>query len=104
MPISQDSSVNKNKFQSKRIQKNIDKYEINIFPNPTKGDIRIVINNFNPEIKGRISLFDENGKVLFQSLQLEQNNLLTIFQRPSGSYILRIVINGKSAEWVIIKE
>ena len=44
------------------------------------------------------------GKVLFRSNNISASNSLDISGFARGSYVLRVVVNGKNTEFVLVKE
>ena len=82
----------------------IGEQEIIIYPNPTKGILKI-------EIKGRMSedpvtylVSDLNGHRLLQNISKEQLNNCNLNDFSPGVYILTLLIDGKRKEWKIVKE
>lgn len=75
-----------------------------IYPNPTKGLLRIDL----PALTGQepiIRLHDSNGRLILQQPAVELNNELNLSAYPSGIYIMSIQIGQNDRkEWKIIKE
>ena len=78
--------------------------KISIYPNPTKGELRVDISNFNPESKGTIYIVDMSGKVVYQNTNITASNVIDISHTARTTYVLRLVIDGKSKEWVVVKQ
>jgi len=78
--------------------------KVSIFPNPTKGELSIVIANFDRFCTGSITISDMSGKVLFRNSNISASNSLNISGFARGSYVLRVVVNGKNKEYVLVKE
>ncbi len=64
--------------------------EISIYPNPTAGDLIIVISDNMPLI---YNLTDLNGRLLLKGQCLDIENSLDLKDLPSGEYILNISDN-----------
>jgi hypothetical protein len=78
--------------------------KITICPNPTTGELRIDISNLNPNNKGTIIVNDNLGKIIKEIKQISSSNFIDISNVARGSYILKIVLDGKSKEWIIVKQ
>lgn len=75
-----------------------------IYPNPTKGMLRIDLPALNDH-EAIIRLHDSNGRLIIQQSAVELNNELNLSTYPSGLYIMSIQIGPKDRkEWKIIKE
>lgn len=79
-------------------------HDISIYPNPTKGELKIDITNLSDETSARIEIFDLQGKPVLQLSTNENSNILDLSKQPSGVYFLKIFIGEKSTVWKIVKE
>ena len=77
-------------------------HKITIYPNPTKSILLIEVDDLENET-GNIQITNAKGIVVL-STDLTSQNQLNITNYSSGIYILRIVLQGKSREWKIIKQ
>ncbi|MFH1051202.1 MAG: T9SS type A sorting domain-containing protein [bacterium] len=77
---------------------------INIFPNPSRGKIEIVISNLKDKEQARIEIFDLLGEKVFELNNLKVSNTIDISDKPGGAYIMKIFINEKSIVWKVMKE
>ncbi len=77
---------------------------ITIYPNPTRGDLRIEITGVNDFEHSSITIYGLNGAVLYLKDQAEALNELDITSWTEGIYLMVIRINGESTTWKIIKE
>jgi hypothetical protein len=75
-----------------------------IYPNPVKGELLIKFENLPDEVKGRISVYDNSGKLIFIQTELADMNNVNFSSSVSGLYTLRITIGQDISEWKIIKE
>lgn len=79
-------------------------HEIRIYPNPTQGNLKIVIQDIAEE-KASLLLFEIGGKVLIhQNIEPDGVCFLNITQYKPGVYILRIIIDNEQTDWKIIKK
>lgn len=74
-----------------------------IFPNPTKGLLKIEISNLPTDSKNEMRLYDMNGIELIVQKNLESFSELDINHLKDGLYILRIRINSQLFDFKIIK-
>ncbi len=77
---------------------------IKIYPNPTRGIIKISIENFKDPIKGELSIYNLNGTTL---KQFRLNGPLTeidVNDLPDGIFVIRLLMNGNSLDYKIIKQ
>lgn len=78
--------------------------EIKIYPNPTKGALRVDVNK--PELADvcRIAVFDGNGRLVKALNSLTNSNQIDLSEAAHGIYFMRITIGNESTTWRIIKE
>lgn len=77
--------------------------ETRIYPNPTKGMLRIDF----PELTGQqpvIRVYDPSGRLIVQKTALSSGNEIDLSSHPSGLYIMMIQIGQEKKDWKIIKE
>ena len=78
--------------------------KVTIYPNPTKGMLKVDISGVEKFENARISLYDLTGKLLQQWAGISQSNEIDLSERTPGMYIMQIVYNGNASSWKIIKE
>ena len=78
--------------------------KVTIYPNPTKGMLKVDISGVEKFENARISLYDLTGKLLQQWAGISQSNEIDLSERTPGMYIMQIVYNGNTSSWKIIKE
>lgn len=73
-----------------------------IFPNPTKGKIRI---EFYPEDENiyYLSVYSLQGYQLINKRIFEGTNELDISDYPYGTYVIKIFSNESTSKWLILK-
>lgn len=79
-------------------------HKITVYPNPTKGELKIDITNLCGENQGMIMLTDIQGRIIYKNENLNQSSILDLSSQASGNYLLKVMIDGKSSEWVVGKE
>lgn len=78
--------------------------KVTIYPNPTRGMLKVDISGVEKFENARISLYDLTGKLLQQWAGISQSNEIDLSERTSGMYIMQVAYNGKISSWKIIKE
>lgn len=78
--------------------------EIKIYPNPTKGKIKIEIPALEKEINGAIQIFDINGRIIINQQYIKPRNIVNIEHVKNGFYFLKLQYEGQLLEWKIIKQ
>ncbi|MBD5369745.1 MAG: T9SS type A sorting domain-containing protein [Bacteroides sp.] len=77
---------------------------IRIYPNPTKGDLKVEISGYEERDSGTLMLFSMSGQLLMTADITAEINDLNLSNLPDGMYILRISLNGDDSVWRIIKD
>lgn len=78
--------------------------KVTIYPNPTRGMLKVDISGVEKFENARISLYDLTGKLLQQWAGISQSNEIDLSERTPGMYIMQVAYNGKMSSWKIIKE
>jgi hypothetical protein len=73
---------------------------VNVYPNPSNGNVFVEIENTNENIEFSLELFDAQGNLIEAEIQSDQNNLLKLSNLSSGIYLLKLV----SSEETILKK
>lgn len=82
----------------------IKKDDIKIYPNPTRGNLKIEL-NINSDIeKIQINIINIKGQLVYKTNELENSYTINLSSEPKGAYILIMQVNDKRYEWKIIKE
>lgn len=82
----------------------LDKHDIQIYPNPTEGDLTINISNMNSSNQVSIMLYEVNGSLVKQQKVENGQTRMDIRDKVAGIYMMQINIDGKSTTWKIIKK
>lgn len=78
--------------------------QVTIYPNPTKGILKVDISGVDKFENAQISLYDLTGKLLQQWTSISQSNVIDLAGQTPGMYIMQIAYNGQVSRWKIIKE
>jgi len=77
--------------------------QIDIYPNPTEGLLRVDIRNLPEGKKADVVLFNLSGKKII-SKQTDFSTEIDITDQPTGVYILKIIVGEEQTDWKIIKK
>ena len=79
--------------------------KITIYPNPTQGILRVDITGGEISKDARIYLYNAQGMMIRQLTGISATNELDISAQPTGTYIMRIMLDKNNiSAWKIIKE
>ncbi|MDE6741846.1 MAG: T9SS type A sorting domain-containing protein [Muribaculaceae bacterium] len=77
---------------------------IRIHPNPTKGMVKIKIDNLDSDDEGVVYVYSLSGQFITSS-QISSSLIdMDLSNRPNGIYILSIQLNGTTSTWKVIKQ
>ena len=88
----------------KMYQDSLSSARINIYPNPTEGDLKIDIEGVLDFESSGLTIYNMSGKVLYKTNELSESNELDITDYADGTYLLVIRIKEESTTWKIIKK
>ena len=77
---------------------------IMIYPNPTKGRLRVDIRRESPIENGFLEIISNTGKNVFKTSTISESNQIDLSNQPHGIYVMRINVDGEITTWKIIKE
>jgi len=75
-----------------------------IYPNPTRGQVTVEIQNYDAETVGNISISTVNGRLLQRADISGSHTPLDIGSQPDGMYLFSITIDGQTSTWKILKK
>ena len=79
-------------------------FSVNIYPNPTKGDLTVEIHNLPEGKTANLRLYNMSGSLILQRTNIRSTEYLNISNQLDGIYIMRITAGDSSTEWKIIKQ
>ncbi len=77
---------------------------INIYPNPTRGFLKVEITGVKEEVKTSIQIFSLSGSKVIDIVPETSTSVIDLSNYPNGTYLLRVRVGEKITEWKIIKE
>lgn len=90
-------------FKEQVLSKEISGHTIKIFPNPTKGIVRISMSEVGTEAT-RVIIFNTGGQVMAETQIEGSEGEINLSGYSPGLYFMRIIFDGTSSEWKILKE
>ena len=82
----------------------LDNIQFRIYPNPTKGLLKIDIETEMKVDNLRIEMYDANGKQIFEKSAKSKEIELDITSAVAGNYFIKLFVNDKPYYWNILKE
>jgi hypothetical protein len=82
----------------------LDQAGILIYPNPTKGILKVELTRVTDEKPLAIQLYDMAGKLIINELNVSTSIELDLSSQPTGTYLLKIISENGERTWKIIKQ
>jgi hypothetical protein len=80
-------------------------FSVKIYPNPTKGELTVEIEQLPEDKTASLWLYSLQGKLILQRTGLQSGTeRLNISNQPAGIYLMKIMAGDSQTEWKIIKE
>ena len=80
------------------------KKNIRIYPNPTKGHLRVEVVGYDSTDKCLLQVFNATGALIINRKATLPFTEINITNQPNGIYLLLITLNGENTKWKIIKK
>jgi YD repeat-containing protein len=77
--------------------------QVRIYPNPTKGLLQVELAGLAAESVATATVANLNGQQIISADAINRVSTIDLSAYPSGTYVLRLVINDKATEYKIIK-
>lgn len=90
------TTISRSSFEDKEVN-------VKIYPNPTKGILRISIDNLDLQENMDILIYDLSGRLLINTKREGSEIELDLSSYQNGTYILRLIRNNEKSEWKILK-
>lgn len=89
--------------EEKTFEAELSSLDIRIYPNPTKGLLKIEIPDIG-DIKPTLVVYNLQGKQIIHKVVSGPTSTINLSNQPSGMYIMKIVNGQESVDWKIIKD
>lgn len=87
------------------VEESIAETQMKIYPNPTKGMLRVDFGVVPENNTISIVIYDMQGRMVFSNRTDGDSSLpIDLTSRPNGIYIMKVRIGNKETSWKIIKE
>ena len=78
---------------------------VKIYPNPTSGFFQVELAGYGDVLsEGTLSIYSMQGSLVARFNRLQQINSVDLTHLPGGTYLLHIVIDGKTLTYRVVKE
>lgn len=95
-----DKSTGPSKFEEM-----LTETKITVYPNPTKGVLRVEITGKEIPKDAKMMLYGISGTLIRQWTAVSGSNVMDISAQPAGTYIMRIMLDKENVSvWKVIKE
>lgn len=91
-------------LDSLMVEEEILDYKVSIFPNPTRGGLKVLIAGEIDFEQSSISVFSMDGTLIYKKEPVEESNYIDLLSQAPGMYIMRLLIEGKLEAWKILKQ
>lgn len=78
--------------------------KVTIYPNPTRGELKIKLEGFEEANNSFIYLYNLKGALIIKKVIESSEEMIDITSYPLGTYVLKIITGDKKFEWKVIKE
>ena len=85
-------------------EETLEELSFKLYPNPTKGVLNVEIENFTDGTNASISVFDLQGRQVYNNNNASPTNAVDLSGQSPGTYILILKAGDKTSEWKIVKE
>lgn len=78
-------------------------YNVTLYPNPTKGILKLKIEGLQAGTKAKLDIIDLSGNTLFKSDIAGGESTIDFSAYPNGTYLMTLVIGDKSESYKVMK-
>lgn len=78
--------------------------QLNVYPNPTLGQVNISVLNPVESVSGSIRIYTLQGQLLRTRQVDAPHCTIDLSAEPAGTYLVKVQLNSFEQEWKIIKE
>lgn len=93
-----------NQPEENLVEEKLGETVVKIYPNPTRGQLRVEITGFDPAQQSAIYLYTLSGTMVTAKQPLTGDDVIDLSSNPLGTYILKLKLGEKVSEWKVIKE
>ncbi|MBN2777770.1 MAG: T9SS type A sorting domain-containing protein [Bacteroidales bacterium] len=78
--------------------------DIKIYPNPTKGQLRVDISGLEFSSKDFIAIYSIQGSLLARISPVQSSNYINLESQSPGVYLMVINLDEETVKWKIVKQ
>jgi len=78
--------------------------EVNIYPNPTRGQLQIEISEIKEGETGKLLILSMEGKIIEHRAIKDRTIPVDLSRQARGNYILSLRLGEQKKEWQIVKQ
>ena len=82
----------------------LDERPIRIYPNPTKGQLKVNIPIQEGQETPVLKIYSSSGQLIHSEKATSETTTLDISSHPNGLYLLHVIIGKEESTWKIIKK
>lgn len=97
-------NVNNSAVDSSNIIVQAEKIKVTIYPNPTRGELKIDINGIDGSTSVDLRLFNPTGQLLWKQKAKRGLTIIDMRDFPSGWYLLHVLKEDEKLNFKIVKE
>ena len=86
------------------VEEELLEYKISIYPNPTQGELKVIISGDVDFEQSSLSVFSIKGELVYKKEPVEETNYINLLNQAPGMYVMRLLIEGKTESWKILKQ
>ena len=81
----------------------LEKYSLDVYPNPVTESLNVAIYDLKPDSKVKISLYDPQGRIVYEANHIGSNSMINFSQYSVGIYFLEVKIDKQKISYRIQK-
>lgn len=101
LPAQTDRNFNLTELE---VEEETKEFSILISPNPTKGELKVLITGQEDYEESSLGIYTMNGALIQKIEPIKETNYLNLQNQSPGMYILRLVIGDKVETWKVVKQ
>lgn len=78
--------------------------DIKIYPNPTRGQLRVDISGIDFNSSDYIAVYSLKGTLIKRLSPVQSSNLINLDSYSSGIYVMIVGLNDETVKWKIVKQ
>jgi hypothetical protein len=97
-------SVNNAQLDTSNVVALAEKLKVTIFPNPTKGELKLDISGLEDNTSVDLTLYNPRGQLLLRQKATQGLTIIDMFSYPAGWYLLKVSNGSNLLSFKIVKD